>query len=47
MIFGPDGRIEKIDPLLAAFPEGSEGDAGVGIPQVVGNVPPVATTRAP
>jgi beta-xylosidase len=37
MMFGPDGRIGKIDPLTAAFPDGSGTDAGVGVPQVVGN----------
>jgi hypothetical protein len=47
MIFGPDGRIENIDPLMAAFPEGSESDAGVGIPQVVGTVARVPDSRAP
>jgi hypothetical protein len=30
LTFQPDGRIEKIDPLLAAFPEGA--DPGGGVP---------------
>jgi beta-xylosidase len=47
MIFGPDGRIEKIDPLMAAFPEGPESDAGVGVPRVVGTVARVPSSRVP
>jgi beta-xylosidase len=38
MTFEADGRIAKIDPLAAAFPEGSDGE--VAIPDVVGEVAP-------
>jgi beta-xylosidase len=29
--FAEDGRIEKIDPLVAAFPEGSDGEGQVSV----------------